>query len=198
MLDLVDLVPNSPWTYIAVASLVAIDAVFPLAPSETLLVAGGVLVADGDLSLPFLGLAAVIGALAGHSLLYVLGVRFGPQLRRRLFASRRAAANLEQMSRALHERTWLLIVSDFLPAGRTAAMFAAGGLGLSPARFYSYVVPGAVLWASFYLMLGVAGGSAFGGEGWRPLAVSLSAALAIAAVAELIRVVRARRSEKRV
>ena len=74
MLDLVDLVPNSPWTYIAVASLVAIDAVFPLAPSETLLVAGGVLVADGDLSLPFLGLAAVIGALAGHSLLYVLGV----------------------------------------------------------------------------------------------------------------------------
>ena len=193
MLDLVDLVPNSPWTYIAVASLVAIDAVFPLAPSETLLVAGGVLAADGDLSLPFLGLAAVIGALAGHSLLYLLGVRFGPQLRRRLFASRRAAANIEQMSRALHERTWLLIVSDFLPAGRTAAMFAAGGLGLSAARFYAYVVPGAMLWASFYLMLGVAGGSAFEEEGWRPLAVSLSAALAIAAVAELIQVLRARR-----
>jgi membrane protein DedA with SNARE-associated domain len=33
---------------------VALDAVFPIAPSETLIVPGGVLAADGDLSAPAL------------------------------------------------------------------------------------------------------------------------------------------------
>ena len=193
MPDLLDLVTNSPATYIAVASLVALDAVLPLAPSETLLVAGGVLAADGELSLPLLGMAAVIGALVGHSVLYVLGARFGPALRRRLFAGERARIGLEQASQALRERTWLLIVSDFLPAGRTAAMFAAGGLGLPAARFYAFVIPGAFVWASFYLLLGVAGGSVFEVEGWRPLAVSIGAALAIGAAAETIH--RLRRSD---
>lgn len=192
MPEIADLVSDSPATYITVAVFVAIDAVIPLAPSETLLVAGGVLVADGELSLPLLAAAAIFGALVGHSALYVLGARFGPPLRRRLFSTEAAEIRLERASAALRERTWILIVADFLPAGRTAAMFAAGGLGLAVGRFYAFVVPGAVIWAAFYISLGYAGGSAFETEGIQPFAVSLGAAFAIGVLAEAIHRLRRR------
>jgi membrane protein DedA with SNARE-associated domain len=55
--SLTDLVTDSPATYLVVAGLVALDAVLPIAPSETLIVSGGVLAADGDLSAPALVLA---------------------------------------------------------------------------------------------------------------------------------------------
>jgi membrane protein DedA with SNARE-associated domain len=91
----------------------------------------------------------------------------------------------------LRDRTWLLIVSDFLPGGRTAAMFAAGALDLPAARFYAFVVPGALLWATFYSLLGFAGGSAFESDS-AALVVSIGAALAIALAAEAIHRLRGR------
>jgi len=45
-----ELVTDSALTYLAVVGLVVLDAVLPIAPSETLVVTGGVLAADGDLS----------------------------------------------------------------------------------------------------------------------------------------------------
>jgi membrane protein DedA with SNARE-associated domain len=67
--SLPDLVTDSPLTYLVVVALVALDAVLPIAPSETLVVAGGVLAADGALSLPLLSAAAATGALTGHTVL---------------------------------------------------------------------------------------------------------------------------------
>ncbi len=63
-------------------------------------------------------------------------------------------------------------------------MFAAGALELPPGRFYAYVLPGALIWSSFYALLGLAGGSVFE-QGWQALVASLSAALLIAALGEL-------------
>ena len=39
-------------SYLAVLALVALDAVFPVAPSETVLVTGGILIERGDLIAP--------------------------------------------------------------------------------------------------------------------------------------------------
>jgi SNARE associated Golgi protein len=94
----------------------------------------------------------------------------GPGLQAKLFSSERARERLRVAGRLVHERTWLLIVSDFLPGGRTAAMFAAGALGLPAPRFYAFIVPGALLWAVLYTVLGIAGGSLFE-EGWGAFAV---------------------------
>jgi membrane-associated protein len=182
-LDISDLAAHSPRTYLAIVGLVTLDAVLPIAPSETLIVAAGVEVADGPLSLPLVIAAGVTGALAGHSILYALGALGGPGLRRRLFSTPRGAAQLEWAERALEARTWLLIVSDFVPIGRTAAMFAAGALRLPARRFYAFVIPGALLWASFYTLLGIAGGSVFE-EPWQAFAASISAALLIAVAGE--------------
>lgn len=192
MLDpLTDLVRDTPLTYVAVAGLVALDAVLPIAPSETLVVTGGVLAADGDLSLALLDASAMAGALTGHTVLYLAGRGAGPALRRRFTGTDRARERLDRATVLLDRRTWLLIVSDFLPGGRTAAMFAAGALDLPAARFYAYVVPGAFIWASFYAALGYAGGSVFESDG-AALLVSLAAALLIGLAAEVAHRLRGR------
>jgi membrane-associated protein len=183
--ELNEILTGGPETYLLVLGLITLDAVFPTAPSETLLVAGGVLVAGGDLSAPLLVLAAATGALLGHSLLFALGRWAGPAIRRRLFAGPTAERRLERAADLLARRTWLLIVADFVPWGRTALMFSAGALELGPRRFYAFVIPGALLWASFYVALGVAGGAAFEDD-WQALAASIAAALAIAGAAELV------------
>jgi membrane-associated protein len=190
--SLPDLVTDSPLTYLVVVALVALDAVLPIAPSETLVVAGSVLAADGALSLPLLSAAAATGALTGHTVLYLLGRWAAPSIRARLFGSASALGRLDRAAAMLRTRTWLLIVSDFLPVGRTAAMFAAGALDLPATRFYSFVVPGAIVWASFYALLGYAAGSTFESE-WPAFAVSLGAALLLSAIAEVVHRVRRRR-----
>jgi membrane-associated protein len=192
--DLSDL-SNSPASYLAVLALVALDAVFPLAPSETVLVTGGVLIARGDLIAPLFVLAGACGAVLGDSILFALGTRTGPRLQAKLFSSEKARERLRVAERLVHERTWLLIASDFLPGGRTAATLAAGALGLPARRFYRFIVPRALLWAVVYTLLGIAGGSLFE-KGWGAFAVSIGVAVAIGVVAEAIYRVR-RRSLRR-
>jgi membrane-associated protein len=182
--DLSDL-SDSPASYLAALALVALDAAFPVAPSETVLVTGGILIERGDLIAPLFVLAAASGAVLGDSILFGLGNRAGPGLRAKLFSREKAQERLRIAERLVHERTWLLIVSDFVPGGRTAAMFAAGALGLPAARFYGFIVPGALLWAVFYTLLGIAGGSLFE-EGWGAFAASIGVALAIGVAAETI------------
>ena len=60
---------DSPASYLAVLVLVALDAVFPVAPSETVLVTGGLLIERGDLIAPVFVLAATCGAVLGDSIL---------------------------------------------------------------------------------------------------------------------------------
>jgi membrane-associated protein len=191
--DLSDL-GDSPASYLAVLVLVTLDAVVPVAPSETALVTGGILIERGELIAPLFVLAGACGAVLGDSILFVLGSRAGPGLQTRMFSSERARERLGAAKRLVHERTWLLIASDFLPGGRTAAMFAAGALGLPAGRFYRFIVPGALLWAVVYTLLGVAGGSLFE-EGWGAFAVSIGVAVAIGVVAEAVN--RLRRGRRR-
>jgi membrane-associated protein len=188
--DLSDL-SDSPASYLAALALVALDAVFPVAPSETVLVTGGILIERGDLIAPLFVLAGACGAVLGDSILFGLGSRAGPGLQAKMFSSERARERLGVAGRLVHERTWLLIASDFLPGGRTAAMFAAGALGLPARRFYRFIVPGALLWAVVYTLLGIAGGSLFE-KGWGAFAVSIGVAVAIGVIAEAIYRVRRR------
>jgi membrane protein DedA with SNARE-associated domain len=115
--DLSDL-SDSPASYLAVFALVALDAVFPVAPSETVLVTGGILIERADLIAPLFLLAAAGGAVLGDTILFGIGTRAGPGLRAKLFSSERALERLRVAERLVHERTWLLIVSDFVPGGR--------------------------------------------------------------------------------
>jgi membrane protein DedA with SNARE-associated domain len=75
-------------------------------------------------------------------------------------------------------------------------MFAAGALGLPASRFYAFIVPGALLWAACYTLLGIGGGSLFE-ESWGAFAASIGVALAIGVEAEAIYRLRSRSPRRR-
>lgn len=195
MPELIEFINDGPTVYLVVFGLVMLDAIFPLAPSETLLVSGGVLVASGDIAIVPLVLAGAAGALAGHVLLYTIGGYAGPGIARRVVRGPDRDVRIAAATRHLERRTWIIIVADFVPWGRTILMFTAGALGLAWRRFLGYASVGAAIWASFYVALGWAGGSVFEST-WYGLAASLAMAFVIVAVLEITgRVLRARRGE---
>ncbi len=192
MFDQLEDLSDSPLSYLIIFGLVALDAVFPVAPSETLIVTGGVLSGRDALVAPLVIAFAAAGAILGDTVLYALGRRAAPAIERRMFTSERSRRRLEWAERQLGTRTWLLIVSDFVPGGRTAAMFAAGVVGVPTRRFYAFIVAGATIWATFYVLAGLAGSEVFGEDSWAALIASLAVALGLALLAELIFRVRER------
>jgi membrane-associated protein len=176
--SLVQLVSGSPWTYALVLGVAALDAVFPLVPSETTAIAAGVLAGIGELSIALVVVAAATGAFAGDSATYGLGRAFGPRALRRLPERRTAWA--ERML-AAHAAA-LIVLARFVPGGRTATMATAGAVRLRWLRFERLAAVAAVLWASYAAMLGFLGGRSFEERPWLGalLAFGLAAALGLA------------------
>jgi membrane-associated protein len=71
--SLADVVSGSPLTYPVVALLVAGDAIVPVFPGESAVVAAAVLAAEGELMVWLILLAAFGGAFLGDLLMYGLG-----------------------------------------------------------------------------------------------------------------------------
>lgn len=190
---LVDVAREAPWAYLIGAAIVGIDAFFPAVPGETALISGGVLAASGELSLPLVLAAGVVGAALGDQVGYQLGRILGTRGARRLFRSPRAHERLERMSEQLRRRRVPIIAgARFVPGGRTAATFASGALGLGRREFTSADLLGVVLWVVYAVALGYLGGEAFGDSLWKPLLAALAVAALIGALGELVRRVRLR------
>jgi membrane-associated protein len=66
-------VTDNPWTYAVVLWVSAVDAFFPLVPSETVVIAAGTISAGGDLLIYAIVPAAALGAFAGDNISYFLG-----------------------------------------------------------------------------------------------------------------------------
>ncbi|MFP3901940.1 MAG: DedA family protein [Acidimicrobiia bacterium] len=146
--------------YLLVLVLAALDVVFPVLPSESVVVLGAVLASQGRLSVLPLLAAAAAGAIAGDHLSYALG------------RSTRGLGRRDPTGRAQRLRRWarhqldtrgpiILVVGRFVPGGRTASTLMAGQVAL-PLRTYSplTVIAGA-LWAGFGVLLGTVGGATF-------------------------------------
>ena len=73
--NLTDYVSGSPWTYAFLFGVAALDVVFPLVPSETSVILGGVLASSGDLLLAGVIATAAAGAVLGDNTAYWIGTR---------------------------------------------------------------------------------------------------------------------------
>lgn len=184
---LVELFSGAWWAYPLLVVVVVFDAVFPVLPSETALIATGIIAARDGLSVVGLIAAGWLGAVVGDNLTYTIGSHPGHRLRDRLLRSDKARSRVRWISHQLDERPWIVGVARFIPGGRTAASFSAGSLDMPRRRFLLYVVPGGLLWSAMGVLLGYAGGTLFRQNFWLPLLVSLAIAGALSAVAELAR-----------
>src|SRR5215207_4381807 len=153
---------SSPWAYVLVAAIVAGDAIAPILPGEAVVITAGVLAANDELSAGFVMLAAFAAALAGDNTMYVAGRIAGRCTGRRLFRGEEARRRLiwAEGQLAIRGRA-IIVVARFLPGGRTATTFAAGGLEMAWMRFLQADLVASLLWAAYSTALGYFGGSAF-------------------------------------
>lgn len=182
-----ELVTASAVSYAVIASFVWLDAWFPIVPGESLVIAGSVLAAQGDLSIWLVFLAGLVGAIAGDNFTYLLGRKLGDRASRRLFRGEKARRRLAWAEDQLERRRWIILASRFVPGGRTGVMFGAGAFEMEwRARFLPYQLAAALLWTAATAALGYFFGSAFQDSFLLPLVVSLGIAAAIAAIAQVL------------
>ena len=180
---------TSDWAYLAIFAVSAIDAFFPLVPSETVVITAGVLAGAGDLSLPLVILCAASGAIAGDNVSYGLGTWLGEHTVKRVFRGEKSHKGFEWAERQLAERgTYLIIVARFIPGGRTATTFSAGYIHSFPYRKFlpADILAGAI-WGTYAACLGYFGGKTFEQQPWKGLIVAFAVAVGIATTIELVR-----------
>ncbi|MFD0020236.1 DedA family protein [Streptomyces sp. NPDC058382] len=125
-----------------------------------LLCAGGSGATPGHLSLPWVLLAAVAGALAGAQTGYLLGRRAGPALLSRTKSRKiregadRAAEILERYGHAK-----AIVLARFLPIVRTVLNPLAGVLAVPARTFALWQVLGGLLWTVGLVLAGYALGA---------------------------------------
>jgi membrane protein DedA with SNARE-associated domain len=191
--QLVDLISNGPWAYLIVFALAFLDAVIPLFPSETAVITGGVLAAEGKISLALVIVGGAVGAVLGDNLAYLLGRYFREPIHRRFFKSKKAQKRIGWAERQLEERGGELIITGrFIPGGRLVVTFSAGGLGFPWPRFLVFDCIACTIWATYAALLGYFGGATFEHSTWKALLLAFGIAAAITGGIELVRWLRKR------
>lgn len=185
---------DSPLSYLVAVVIPALDAIFPVLPSETAVIALGVATAGStDPRIALLVACAAAGAFLGDNLSYLIGQHFGPWAERRFFASGKGARQRAWAERSLARfGMQLIIVCRFIPGGRTAVTLTCGLIGYQRRRFVIATAIAAVIWALYAFFAGRLGGRAFEDRPWVGLLAAFGGTVVLSALIEAARRIRAR------
>ena len=189
---------DSLLSYIVAIVLPALDAILPVLPSETAIITLGVATAgSSDPRIGLLVACSAAGAFLGDNLCYLLGRRFGPRVEHRFFGGEKGARRRAWAVRSLERYGMpLIIVCRFIPGGRTAVTLTCGIVGYNRRRFIIATAIAGMIWASYSFFLGRLGVRAFEDKPWAGLLLAFGAAIAVSALAEVIRRIRDRRGHR--
>jgi membrane-associated protein len=177
---------DSPISYLIAFVLPALDAIVPVVPSETAIIALGVATAGStDPRIALLVFCAAAGAFLGDNISYLLGRRFGPVVERRFFSSDKGKATRDWAERSLQRYGMqLIIVCRFIPGGRTAVTLVCGIIGYNHRVYLAATACAGVLWACYAFFIGRLGGKAFESRPWLGLLLALGVAVAVSLLIE--------------
>lgn len=189
---------SSPWIYALILGLAFLDAFFPIVPSETLVITGGVFAAStGEPSLLLVIVTAAVGAFIGDHVSYLIGRTAGGRVRDRLTKGKRSGKAFAWASDALEQRGGLiLVVARYIPGGRTAVTLTCGMLAYPLRKFSFFDMFAALSWAIYSTLIGYFGGKAFEDSPIKGLILGLSIALGITIAVEIARHVIGRRRRR--
>jgi membrane protein DedA with SNARE-associated domain len=199
VIDLAQLDISSPVSYLIAVLVPALDALIPVLPSETAVIALGVATAGStDPRIAVLVALAALGAFVGDNAAYLLGRRFGPAVSRWIFAGERGARRHAWAQRSLAEYgTRIIVACRFIPGGRTAVTLTCGLIGYPRRSFILGTGLAGVLWASYAFLIGRLGGRVFEGRPWAGLLVGLALTVVVSGVIEAVRRLRGRARDRR-
>ena len=122
--------------------------VTPFLPGDSLLFAAGSVAGAGHLSYPFLMVVLLLAAVFGDAVNYEIGRHVGPSI----FNRKTRFLNKQHLlkAHAFYERHGgkAIILARFIPIVRTFAPFVAGVALMSPIKFLSFNITGALLWVT--------------------------------------------------
>ena len=191
--DLVEGAMGSPWVYLALLAFAAIDAFFPIVPSESLVISAGVYAASGEPNLAGVIVVAALGAFAGDHVSYMIGRTAGGRVIRGAKGGSRKAAALERGGKLLRDRGGtIIVVCRYIPGARTAITLSAGALRYPLRSFSLFDGMAALSWATYSALVGYVGGSAFEDDPFKGLALGLGIALTVTLMVEIVRHLRRR------
>jgi len=185
-------------SYVIAIVIPALDAVIPVLPSESVIIALGVATAgSADPRIALLVACSALGAFLGDNLSYLLGRRFGPRVEGRFFRGEKGARRRAWAERSLQRfGMQLIVVCRFFPGGRTAVTLCCGIVGYPRRRFVVATAAAGLIWASYSFFIGRLGGKAFQDAPWVGFAVAFGITIAVSGLVELIRRILSRRRRR--
>ncbi|MFG2010944.1 DedA family protein [Micromonospora sp. NPDC048868] len=188
VLDLLRQLVASPWVYLLIFGLTAVDAFFPAVPGETAVITAAVLATGGNPDLGWVIVAAALGACLGDHVSYAIGRGGGASRLARFPADSRRRASSEWARRAVHQRGGLILTtSRYVPGGRTAVTLTMGAVRYPLRSFLLFDAIAAVSWALYCTLLGYFGGLAFERDPVKGILAGVGLSLAITLLLESAR-----------
>lgn len=179
---------SSPWFYLIIFVIAALDSVLPIVPSETLVIIGGVSAGLGNLWIPLVIMVAASGAFIGDNMSYLIGREASDWVIRRQTRTDKGAARMAKIVEQVHERGGLLLITArFIPGGRTALTLSCGVTKQPRRWFISWAAVAAVIWGNYAALLGFIGGKSFEDNHTLAFIIAFVSAFSITLVIELVR-----------
>ena len=178
------------WSYAVIFAVSAIDAFFPLVPSESVVITAGNIASSGDLWL--LGRHPLRERRRHRRRQHLVRDRqVGRRAHRQaaLPRRRRPATASSGPSDQLETRGfYIIVIARFIPGGRTAVTFASGYTHAMPwRRFIVADICAGLLWGTYAAMLGYLGGKTFEDAPWKGLLLGFVIAVGVAVGVEVVR-----------
>ncbi|TCB91293.1 DedA family protein [Micromonospora zingiberis] len=192
-LDLLRQILTSPWVYLLLFGLIAVDAIFPLVPAEAAVITATVLATGGEPNLVLVTVVAALGAFLGDHASYAVGRGGGSRRLDRSPVDSRRRARSQWARRAVDRRGGMILVAArFVPGGRTAVTLAMGAVRYPLRSFVLFDLIGAVIWALYCVLLGIFGGLTFQRHPVHGILAGIGLSIVVTVLLELIRWLRHR------
>ncbi|NLU77884.1 DedA family protein [Micromonospora sp. HNM0581] len=188
---------TSPWVYLLLLGLTAVDAIFPLVPAEAAVITVTVLATGGEPNVMLVVVAAMFGAVIGDHVSYAIGRGGGAGRLDRSPRDSRRRAGSQWARRAVERRGGLILTAArYVPGGRTAVTLAMGAVRYPLRAFLLYDLIGAASWSLYCVLLGAVGGLSYESDPLRGILTGIGLSLAVTASLEVARRMR-RRARRR-
>lgn len=184
---------TSPWIYLILFTLAALDGFVPAFPSESVVITAGVFAATGEPDLLAVIVVSALGAFAGDHASYLIGRTAGARLLSRTPPGSHRRAALDRAGTTLADRGGLvLVIARYIPGGRTATTITMGTVGYPLRTFSFFDTIAAASWGTYSALLGYVGGMTFEQDPVKGLLLGLGLAITAAVLVETIRHLRRR------
>jgi membrane protein DedA with SNARE-associated domain len=148
--------------YLGIFVLMILENVFPPVPSEVILGAAGVLVAQGKMNGYILWIIATIGTLVGNLFWYWLGSRWSEETLKRVIDRWGRILTFEwdefTKARDIFRKygDWIVFLLRFSPLLRTIVSLPAGLARMKLSRFAMFTFLGSLIWNGLLILGGQA------------------------------------------